>query len=260
MLSATELHAYLDRVGYTGSLDVSPETLCALHTAHVFHIPFENLDIHLGREISLAPHDLFNKLVTQRRGGYCYEMNGLFALVLESLGFTVRRLMARMLAGFTETRPLTHQALLITFGSDSWLADVGNGRSGLLTAIPLRVGVTEQQFTQCFRLREQDAATFIFQTETDGRWEDIYAFTLQGYLPIDYVPANYYNSHSPDSRFVQRKFCTMPTPEGRVTLTEMDLKITRSGHTELATAATLTDYHAFLNQHFGITLDTPFTR
>jgi N-hydroxyarylamine O-acetyltransferase len=258
MLDKAQIQAYLTRVGYDGSLTVSDETLRGLHIAHTMHVPFENLDIHLGREISLEPLDLFEKIVKQRRGGYCYEMNGLFALVLESMGFEVRRLMARMIAGYTETRPLTHQALLVTIDGQRWIADVGNGRSGLLAPIRLENGVVDVQFTERFRLMTKDDYRYLFQTESAGQWENMYAFTLEGYQAVDYVPANFYNSHSPDSRFVQRKFCTMPTPEGRVTLTEMDLKITRNGETQVRTAANMDEYQAMLWRYFGIELDGEF--
>jgi N-hydroxyarylamine O-acetyltransferase len=259
-LDNSQLQAYINRIHYDGTLDVSYETLRGLHIAHTFHIPFENLDIHLGRPISLEPLDLFDKIVMRRRGGYCYEMNGLFALVLESFGFDVRRLMARMIAGYTETRPLTHQVLLVTTGDMRWIADVGNGRNGLIAPLALENGAVERQFNQHFRLTTEDSCRYVFQTESERQWEDIYAFTLEAYHPVDYVPANFYNSHSPESRFVHRKFCTMPTSEGRVTLNEMDLKITRNGETHVTTAASMKEYRTMLKQHFGIDIDGEFVR
>ncbi len=259
-LQDSQIQAYLTRTGYDGALDVSAETLCRLHMAHTLHVPFENLDIHLGREISLEPNDLFNKIVTQRRGGYCYEMNGLFALVLESLGFEVKRLMARIISGYPQTRPLTHQVLLVTINGDRWMADVGNGRTGIIAPLHLENDVPVQQFTGCYRLLTQDGYRFVYQFQDARRWDDGYAFTLESYLPVDYIPANFYNSHSPDSRFVQHKFCTMPTTEGRVTLNELDLKITRNGETQVTTAASMDEYHAMLRKYFGIEIAGEFLR
>jgi N-hydroxyarylamine O-acetyltransferase len=259
-LDQSQAQAYLSRIHYDGSLNRSYETLRSLHIAHTFHIPFENLDIHLGREISLEPQNLFEKIVMRRRGGYCYEMNALFALVLESLGFDVRRLMARMIAGYTETRPLTHQVLLVTIDGKRWIADVGNGRNGLIAPLALEKDSVDQQYNRRYRLTSQDEYRYLFQTETEGQWEDIYAFTLESYQSVDYVPANFYNSHAPDSRFVQRKFCTMPTPEGRVTLTEMDLKITRTSETQVSTVASMDEYHTLLKRYFGIEIDGEFVR
>jgi N-hydroxyarylamine O-acetyltransferase len=259
-LQPEELHAYLARTQFDGALEVSAETLRGLHIAHTMHVPFENLDIHLGREISLKPEDLFKKIVLAKRGGYCYEMNGLFALVLETLGFEVKRLMARIIAGYSEMRPLTHQVLLVTINGQRWMADVGNGRTGLIAPLLLENGVIDQQYTARYRLISDDDYHFLYQTDNGGLWENGYAFTLESYHPVDYTTANYYNSHSPESRFVQHRFCTMPTAEGRVTLNEMDLKITRNGHTEVITAGSTEEYRMMLKQYFDIELDGEFIR
>jgi N-hydroxyarylamine O-acetyltransferase len=96
-----------------------------LHRAHVMTVPFENLDIHLGRPISLAPADLFRKIVSSRRGGYCFELNGLFALLLEALGIAVTRLAARVLYGAEGVRPRSHQVLTGHLGTSAglWMWD-----------------------------------------------------------------------------------------------------------------------------------------
>lgn len=122
--------AYLTRIGYEGSVNPSVETLRLLHRAHVLTVPFENLDIHLGRSISLDPSALFRKIVLSRRGGYCFELNGLFALLLEQLGFSVTRLAARVLYGGEGVRPRSHQLLLVQIGESRWIADVGFGGNG----------------------------------------------------------------------------------------------------------------------------------
>lgn len=259
-MDTAQLKQYLERIQYTGSLDVSVETLRGLHIAHTFHIPFENFDIHLGRPISLEPNALFEKIVTHRRGGYCYEMNGLFVLVLEALGFEVQRLMARIMAGYTETRPLTHQLSLITIGSERWIADVGNGRSGLVAPLKLENHVPERQFGNVFRLHTTDEHNFILQSEVDSAWTNVYGFTLEPYLPVDYIPANHYNSTSPESRFLQHKICTMPTAEGRVSVVDMEFRIQANGQTEVYTASDDADYRAMLQRYFGIILDGTFVR
>ncbi len=135
---ALDLAAYLQRVGYGGSLDPTLETLRALHLAHTSAIPFENLDIPLGRGISLELADLQAKLVASRRGGYCFEQNALFAAVLESLGFKLLRLAARVRFGATEIRPRTHMLLEVEVDNEPWLADVGFGCAGLRFPIAMR--------------------------------------------------------------------------------------------------------------------------
>lgn len=253
-----ELHAYLERIHYDGSLKVNAETLRDLHIAHTFNIPFENLDIHLGKPISIAPEAVFDKLVRRKRGGYCYEMNGLFANVLGTLGFSVQLLMARIMAGYTETRPLTHMLLLVTINGERWIADVGNGRTGLLAPLPLKNNAPETQFTETFRLRTEDDYHYIFQGMDAGQWIDVYAFTLETYLPVDYTLANYYNSTSPESRFTQRKIATMPTAEGRISMVETEFKIRSGDHIKIITAPDENSYYAMLKTYFGLDIQDSF--
>ncbi|MCB9451155.1 MAG: arylamine N-acetyltransferase [Anaerolineaceae bacterium] len=253
-----DVQAYLNRVDYTGSLDVSAETLRGLHIAHTMHVPFENLDIHLGRPISLKPDALFDKLVRARRGGYCFEMNGLFALVLGALGFDVTLLLARMIAGSTEVRPLTHQVLLVTIGDERWIADVGGGRNGPIAPLPLVHHAPERQFHEHFRLEGTDGYRFTLQLETVGVWQDIYAFTLEPHLPVDYEPANFYTSNWPDSHFRKNRVCTLPTETGRMTFTGHDLRIQSGAETRLITAENDADYRALLRTYFGVAISGGF--
>ena len=120
--AAFDLDAYCSRINYTGSREVSAATLKGLHFAHVHNVPFENLDIHLGQPLSLDPADLFAKIVTRTRGGYCYEVNSFFAMILRAFGFQVQCLLARVLYGFSDLRPRSHQLLLVTVANESWIA------------------------------------------------------------------------------------------------------------------------------------------
>src|SRR5262245_30890771 len=134
---ALDLDAYLARIGYTGDLTPTLKTLRGLHLAHATHIPFENLDILLGRSIELDLASLQSKLVARRRGGYCFEQNTLFAAALETVGFPVTRLGARVLMGTDHIRPRTHMLLGVTADGAEWLADVGFGGEGLIWPILL---------------------------------------------------------------------------------------------------------------------------
>ncbi len=133
-----DLKAYLERLEYRGELAPTLETLKRLHFAHATHIPFENLEILLGRPIKLDRESLWTKMVTGRRGGYCFEQNALFATVLEELGFRVTRLAARVRLGVKEIRPRSHMLLAVEIEGNRWLADVGFGGEGLLH--PLAAG------------------------------------------------------------------------------------------------------------------------
>mgnify|MGYP000851760835 CR=1 FL=1 len=243
--------AYLIRIEYQGPATPSVETLRGLHRAHVMTVPFENLNIHLGRPVSLDPSDLFRKIVVERRGGYCFELNGLFALLLEDIGFTVTRLAARVLYGTEGMRPRSHQLLLVHLGEERWLADVGFGGQGLREPFPFMAGLEQRQGPDQFRLATDERKESVLQWHMEETWVDLYSFALDPWLPVDYSFANYYHSHSPDSLFTQQRICTMPTPEGRTSLIDNVLKVRgRDGKQERHVADE--EYKQLLQQHFGL--------
>lgn len=246
--------AYLARIGYEGALTPSIETLRGLHRAHVMTVPFENLDIHLGRAISLDPADLFRKIVVDRRGGYCFELNGLFALLLEDVGFAVTRLAARVSSGAEGVRPRSHQLLMVTLGNTSWIVDVGFGGHGLLEPLRLVFGEEVRQGHECFRLVAGERDEYLLQGEREGAWLDLYSFGLDACLPVDYTFASYYHSHAPDSLFMQKRICTMPTPEGRKTLVDNLLKVRGGGDTQERQVSD-EEYQQLLQQHFGLIIN-----
>lgn len=247
--------AYLARIGYQGPLTSSVETLRGLHRAHVMTVPFENLDIHLGRPISLDPSDLFRKVVLQRRGGYCFELNGLFALLLEDVGFAVTRLAARVLYGAEGERPRSHQLLMVKTGANAWIVDVGFGGHGLLEPLRLAIGEEGRQGQECFRLVVGERGEYLLQGERDGLWMDIYSFGLESCLPVDYLFASYYHSHSPDSLFTQQRICTMPTPEGRASLIDNVLKVRGHEGTQELHVKSEEQCKTLLQEHFGLTIN-----
>src|SRR3954471_2052207 len=150
--SVLDLGAYLERVGYSGDLVPGEAVLEALHLAHATHIPFENLDILLGRPVLLDLESLQAKLVRGQRGGYCFEQNTLFAAALEELGFSVTRLAARVRSGASGPRPRTHMLLRVDVEGWPWLADVGFGGDGLLLPVPLVAGRVAHQYAWAFRV------------------------------------------------------------------------------------------------------------
>ena len=200
--SALDLDAYLERIAYAGSLAPSRSTLDALHLAHATHIPFENLDILLGRPIRLDLASLQAKLVTGRRGGYCFEQNRLFAAALEALGFAVTPLAARVRFGALLVRPRTHMTLQVEVDGSRMLADVGFGVHGLLLPVSLEGTGESQRFAWAYRIAV-DAGQRVLQLRDGPAWTDLYAFTLEPHYPVDYEMANHYTSTHPSSRFVQ---------------------------------------------------------
>jgi N-hydroxyarylamine O-acetyltransferase len=223
---ALDLGAYLRRIGYGGKREPTPSALQALHLAHATHIPFENLDILLGRSIHLDLEHLQAKLVAGGRGGYCFEQNTLFAAVLRALGFDVTLLAARVRFGTNRVLPRTHMALQVHIDETAWLADVGFGAAGLLLPIRFEDRAEARQFAWTYRLAEE-AGQWVLQSQRDGAWVDLYAFTLEPQLPVDFEVANHYVSTHPQSRFVQSLTAQRVEPEARHTLVNRDYSVDR---------------------------------
>ncbi len=212
-----DLGAYLARIGYRGATGPTVACLEALHLAHVGAIPFENLDILLGRPIRLDVASLQDKLVYGRRGGYCFEHNTLFAAVLEAVGFGVSRLAARVRHGTPEVTPRTHMVLRVDAEGSAWLADVGFGGGSILTPLPFDPGHEVEQFGWRFRL-VADHDAWILQTHRPEGWVDSYAFTLEPQHAVDFEVANHYTSTHPDSRFTRILTAQLSWPERSLAL------------------------------------------
>ena len=249
-----DVSSYVDRISYRGDISSTLQALRALHLAHVMAVPFENLDGYRGVSVSLEPADLFAKIVTGRRGGYCFELNGLFSLLLEAMGFEVTRLIARVWYGAKPPYPRSHQVLLVRVGGEPWLVDVGFGGNGLLEPIPLAVGHEARQLEERFRLLSGESGEYLLQAWIHGEWDSLYSFSTQPCQPVDYQYANYFHSHSRDSLFMQRRVCTIPTREGRTTLVDQSLSIRRNGKNEKSVVESDAAYARVLHEHFGIVL------
>lgn len=253
--SSLDLAAYAARLGYAGPLSHSLETLVGLHRAQAFSIPFENLDIHLGRPIGLDPPSLTRKLLAERRGGYCYELNGLFRLVLLELGFAVTCLVGRNLIAGHPLRPRAHQVLLVQVAGQPWLVDLGFGTNGLVEPIPLVAGPEHQQFFDRYRLQAAPQHNYHLQLLMQGEWQSLYTFTLDEAQPSDYQMMNFFYSQSPDSPFRKQRICTLAAPDFRVSLVDRELKIRRPDGSIAVTQLEGDEaYTAALAEYFGIRL------
>ena len=248
-----DLAAYLRRVEYEGPLEPTAEVLRALHLAHATHIPFENLDILLGKPIRLDLASLQAKLVAGARGGYCFEHNSLFAAVLDEVGFPVTRLAARVRSGTTTLLPRTHMLLLVRCDGWTWLADVGFGAEGLLYPVPFGKGEVSEQFAWSYRIIPE-GDQWVLQSLHGGDWSDLYAFTLEPQHAIDYEMANHFTSTHPESRFRQRVTAQLAAPGVR--------RILRGGELTIDDGTTITrrpiagadDLAAVLGESFGLRL------
>jgi N-hydroxyarylamine O-acetyltransferase len=247
-------HAYLSRLAYAGPTTPDAHTLAALHLAHLRAIPFENLDIHQQRPIRLDPESLYDKIVRQRRGGFCYELNGLFAWLLRELGFTVTLLSARVYNGAGDLGPeFDHLTLLVQL-EEPWLADVGFGDS-FLEPLRLQAGEEQAQANGRYRLTPLDDDNWLLAREQSGQdWAPQYRFSTQPRQLAVFAEMCRYHQTSPDSHFTRQRLCTRATAEGRITLTDVRLIITSNGHRQETAVVDTATFTTLLTRHFAIRL------
>lgn len=257
---AFDLDAYCARINYRGSRDVSLATLTGLHSAHAHNVPFENLDIHLGQAISLQPADLFAKIVTRKRGGYCYEVNSFLTMILRAFGFQVHGLLARVRFSISAIRPRSHQLLLVTVDNEPWIADVGFGSCCLREPMRLTPDVVSEQGPDNFRLKTETGHAYILEALLAGRWQDLYEFTLEPFELVDYKPFNYWNSTSPEARWTKQKVCSLPTPEGRIVAVDLECKIHSDDLTQTVRAMSDEEHRRMLSQYLRLEIADPFIR
>ncbi len=258
--ASLDKRAYLERIGITDmgaktTLAPTAATLRALHQAHTLTVPFENLSIHYGQPIVLSDEALYDKIVRRRRGGFCYELNGMFTWLLRRLGFTVSMLSAGVSQSDGAFSPaFDHLTLRIHAldGSD-WLADVGFGDSFLH---PLRLEPAIEQEggdSKTYRLHLEGDDWTLEQRGAEG-WEPQYRFTLRPHPLSDFLDRCAYQQTSPESHFRQKRLCTRALPDGRVTLSDLNLITTRNGVREERALATEEEFHAALAEYFGVTI------
>jgi len=249
-----DIDAYLERIQYTGPLEATSATLLGIHRAQALHIPFENLDIHLGAGIHIDDATVIAKLVGRKRGGYCYEVNGLLHMALRYLGFTVTNLVARNLTGGLPHSQKSHRIMLVEIAGEQWIADVGFGGNGLVDPIRLVLDAPQTQLNDTYRIIAQHPHMYVLQMLIQAEWQPLYAFTLEEYYVSDYRMMNYFNSTSPDSKFVKQRMCVIPKIGSRLILTGMDLKIRRPDTTETRHITSESEYLEVLTNDFGIVL------
>ncbi len=247
-----EIDAYLRRIRYVGEIEPSGNTLRSLHRAHMYAVPFENLDIALGRKIVCDENRFLHKIVNERRGGFCYEMNGAFAALLRELGFEVTLLSARVSGGGdgSEGPEFDHLALRVEL-EHAWLADVGFGDS-FVEPLRLEPGIEQEQFGRRYRITAGESG-FHLEANADDTWKKQYVFTLQPRQLSEFTAMCHYHQTSPDSPFTRKRVCSLATPEGRITVSGVKLIETRQGVRE---ERTLTEDEpvAILRESFGVRL------
>ncbi|PTL78526.1 arylamine N-acetyltransferase [Vitiosangium sp. GDMCC 1.1324] len=242
---------YLQRIGYEGPLEPTLETLRALHLRHLESVPFENLDIHARRPIVLDEEAFFDKVVRRRRGGFCYELNGLFALLLRALGFQVTYLSGRVSQDGIHDRGPEFDHLLLEITLDGpWLVDVGFGDS-FAEPLPLAPGQWASQ-GQMFRLEQRGDDWRLTQEQPDGTWKLHYVFTRVPRQLQDFSEMCRFHQTSPESFFLKNQICSRKTATGRVTLSGQRLIITEAGQREVRVLERAEEAEQALLELFGV--------
>jgi N-hydroxyarylamine O-acetyltransferase len=247
-----DVNAYLRRINYDGSLAPGAQTLRQLQLAHLLAVPFENLSILSGQPIILNDEALFEKIVGRRRGGFCYELNGLFAALLRALGFNVVMLSAGVITAEGEFGPdFDHMTLLVKL-EERWLADVGFGDS---FREPLLLDRRDEQVQgeRAYKIVSDSDHLILMQREGDREWKSQYRFTLEPHTYPDYVEMCFYHQTSPQSHFTKARVCTRATSEGRVTLSETRLiTIAKDGARQEQVVNNEDEFAQLLREQFGI--------
>jgi len=257
MSHTVNLDNYFARIGYQGPRAATLEVLQEIHRLHPAAIPFENLAALTRRAVKLDLESVERKLVTERRGGYCFEQNTLLANVLMQLGFKIAPLLGRVLWGRESdaVTPRTHMVLRVDIGADAWIADVGFGSVTLSAPLRLISGLAQQTPHGTFRLADapRDARYLEVQAH-DESWARVYRFDLQAVEWIDYETSNWYTSTSPDAIFASNLIVCRMLPKTRLILfnDQLNERAANGEIVDLRQLASADELAACLRERFGL--------
>ena len=248
---------YLERINFNGKILTNFECLKSIHRAQHRTIPFENFDICTGKDIKLEPNDLVQKLINHKRGGYCFELNGLLLLALKSFEFEARALLGRVhITG--EATGRGHQITLVTIEGKKWIVDLGFGPESPSVPIPLVYDEPISYENQSFRLVEDQFYGIMLQSKNEKEWRNLYSFDLNHVCPGDIEYGNHYTSTNSNSIFVIARVAALPVENGMVTLLNSNLKKVINGNEENILLEEGQSYLNIIEQEFGIVIDAKY--
>ncbi|MFB3387167.1 arylamine N-acetyltransferase [Flavobacterium sp. LAR06] len=227
------LQQYLDRIKFSGEIELNIEGITKLMRSQLFSVPFENIDVQAGKVISLNGDDIVNQIVNLNRGGYCYQINGLFSLALQEIGIPHYYVAARPLVNPGQNAK-THLGIIVTIENEDYLIDLGFGGNSIRQPLKLsEIGTEIQHDSDTFTLVKTEDNDYLLQILIGQEWTNLYSFDLATQRWIDFKPANYYNYSHPDSVFTQKLIVVLQNPLGKKILSKNSLKSVTNGVTEL---------------------------
>ena len=254
MLDPKHISAYLKRIGFDGDLTPSLELLATLQKTHLLHIPFENLDIHYDRPITLDFERIYEKVIHQRRGGFCYELNGLYYYLLKSLGYQVKRISARVYAaGLKLPHEYDHLAVIVTLDGKEYLTDVGY-KEFAFAPLKLELDISQKDERGHFRFDQHSEGYIRVSKVSNMETLPEYVFMNVHREFSEFTQMCHFQQYDEQSHFRKQKLISVPTESGRVTLTSTKLKITENGKAHESPIHDQEEFAARLKQYFGMVI------
>ena len=256
-MNRKQTEAYLERIQYTGSLAHTGETLDRLIKAHIGTVPFENLDIYEWNLVpSLEEEDLYRKVVEQRRGGYCFELNTIFGALLKALGFPVYPIVVRLLGSPGPLHPYAHKGLIASAEGKRWYCDVGFGGPGPKGVVELRPGLQEIGGLP-FRGRFREDGSFLIDRPEGEAWTDVMYFAERPIEPCDFLPLNFYQARLEESYFRMDRMVNLTLPNGSKALTGMHFTLRKDGKVTERDLSSKEEAEQLLREEYGIDVVLP---
>ena len=249
-----ELQAYLKRINAETTPQTNLATLQLLQSQHLLTVPYENLDIMRNIPLSLEVEDMYEKIVVRKRGGYCFELNGLFTWLLRSLGFEVTEYMARFLRDEPDIPMRRHRVMRVRCNEGDYLTDVGVGQIIPRAPLPMITGQAQQQGTERYKLEIEPFFGHVLYEWKNSNWKRIYSFTEEEQLNIDYIMPSFYCETHPESYFRTMDMVHIFTKNGRKSVSGREFKIFSPNGVEVIVPGSEQIYQELLQQHFGIKL------
>ena len=245
---------YLARIGFTGRTEINFQVLSSLQKQHLLHVPFENLDIH--RRVPVVPENSYRKIGEGHRGGFCYELNSAFQTLLSDIGFVSFLISGRVYdsekKGFGPE--FDHMAIVVELDEALYLVDVGFGEF-CFHPLKIECGIVQTDPRGKYKIQQEEGTSLLVGKQTVQGYKPEYMFSLKPRAVHDFQEMCVFHQTSPASHFTQKRICSLPREEGRVSLTGNTLKITNNGDSKIRRLHSEAEVHKVLNDYFGIQFD-----